>query len=88
MKALRVGKSEINPYTGTNEAEFFAVVRQYFFKQPHQLQIHHPELYALLTGLFLPKPQRPPGPQRRPAPVAASTARPSQVRPPLALLLR
>lgn len=31
IKAIRAGKSEINPYAATNEAEFFAVVTEYFF---------------------------------------------------------
>lgn len=57
MEALRAGKSEINPYASTNEAEFFAVVTEYFFEKPGQLQAHHPELYALLTELFHQSPE-------------------------------
>lgn len=31
IAAIQAGKSEINPYAATNEAEFFAVVSEYFF---------------------------------------------------------
>ncbi|AWM32636.1 zinc-dependent peptidase [Hymenobacter nivis] len=66
MEALRAGKSEINPYAGTNEAEFFAVVTEYFFEKPDQLQAHHPELYALLTELFHQRPGAHQGPSAGP----------------------
>ena len=52
IAAIRAGKSEINPYAGTNEAEFFAVVTEYFFEKPEKLQEHHPELYDLLRQAF------------------------------------
>ncbi|MGI4886999.1 MAG: zinc-dependent peptidase [Janthinobacterium lividum] len=51
MEALRTGKPEINFCASINEAEFFAVVTEHFFEQLHQLQVHRPELYALLTEL-------------------------------------
>ncbi|RQO32046.1 peptidase [Taibaiella sp. KBW10] len=44
--------TDINPYGATNEAEFFAVVSEYFFQQPERLQEHHPELYTLLNAAF------------------------------------
>lgn len=66
IEALRAGKSEINPYAGTNEAEFFAVVTEYFFEKPDQLQAHHPELYALLTELFHQSPSDRRGPGTSP----------------------
>lgn len=44
--------SDINPYGATNKAEFFAVVSEYFFQQPHLLQLRHPELYQLLEQIF------------------------------------
>lgn len=43
---------DINPYGATNEAEFFAVVSEYFFQQPEKLAEHHPDLYAILDGAF------------------------------------
>ena len=42
-------RSDINPYGATNEAEFFAVVSEYFFERPDLLKENHPELYNLLT---------------------------------------
>ena len=49
LAAIRAGHSDIDPYAGTSEAEFFAVVNEYFFERPEQLQEHHPELFDLLT---------------------------------------
>ncbi|MDR3679708.1 MAG: zinc-dependent peptidase [Flavipsychrobacter sp.] len=46
--------SDINPYGATNEAEFFAVMSEYFFERPQDLQKRHPELYALLDEMFNP----------------------------------
>lgn len=44
--------SDINPYGGTNRAEFFSVVGEYFFEQPQLLEKKHPELYHLLEKIF------------------------------------
>lgn len=49
-------QSDINPYGATNEAEFFAVVSEYFFERPELLKEKHPELYDLLQHIFNPKP--------------------------------
>ncbi|UZR96509.1 zinc-dependent peptidase [Chondrinema litorale] len=46
------GKSDINPYGGTNRAEFFSVISEYFFERPKLLERKHPELYALLERIF------------------------------------
>jgi MtfA peptidase len=46
------GKSGINPYGGTNRAEFFAVVSEYFFERPKLLERNHPNLYNLLEKVF------------------------------------
>ncbi len=54
IKLIRLGKSDIDPYGATNESEFFAVVSEYFFKQPERMQEEHPELYALLEEIFTP----------------------------------
>jgi len=45
-------RSDINPYGGTNKAEFFAVASEYFFEKPKQFAQSHPELYALMTEVF------------------------------------
>jgi len=52
MEEMRHGKSDINPYGLTNEAEFFAVVSEYFFERPGVMQRKHPELYAMLSRVF------------------------------------
>ena len=52
IRKIEVGKSDINPYATTNEAEFFAVVSEYFFEKPAQLKEKHPELYQILTDTF------------------------------------
>ncbi|SNC61476.1 hypothetical protein SAMN06265337_0476 [Hymenobacter gelipurpurascens] len=58
IAAIRAGDSEINSYAGTNEAEFFAVVTEYFFEKPEKLQEHHPELYALLSRALRQNPKK------------------------------
>jgi len=52
MQRIESGKSDINPYALTNEAEFFAVVSEYFFEKPEKLQQRHPQLYELLALIF------------------------------------
>ena len=52
MRKIEDDKSDINPYAITNEAEFFAVASEYFFKQPKVLKDKHPELYERLSKLF------------------------------------
>ena len=49
-------KSDINPYAITNEAEFFAVVSEYFFEKPELLKEKHPDLYAQLSRIFAQNP--------------------------------
>lgn len=58
IEAIRAGQSEINDYAGTNEAEFFAVVTEYFFEKPEKLEEHHPELYQLLQAAFHQNPRQ------------------------------
>lgn len=45
-------RSDIDPYGATNEAEFFAVVSEYFFERPKLLKEKHPDLYKLLSEIF------------------------------------
>lgn len=49
---IQNGKSDINSYGTTNEAEFLAVVSEYFFKQPDLMEHKHPELFNLLEEIF------------------------------------
>ena len=57
MEAMAQGNSDINPYGISNQAEFFAVVSEYFFKRPDLLQLHHPDIYDLLEKIFLQRPK-------------------------------
>ncbi|MEJ5996030.1 M90 family metallopeptidase [Pedobacter sp. Du54] len=52
MESIANNKSDINPYALTNEAEFFAVVSEYFFEQPEILKDKHPALYERLSNIF------------------------------------
>jgi len=52
IKLINENESDINPYGATNEAEFFAVVSEYFFERPKLLKEKHPELYELLEKIF------------------------------------
>jgi Mlc titration factor MtfA (ptsG expression regulator) len=53
---IEAGHSDIDVYATTNEAEFFAVVSEYFFEKPEQFQTKHPELYEMLCRIFGQKP--------------------------------
>jgi MtfA peptidase len=52
IEKIYANKSEVNPYGGTNRAEFFAVISEYFFERPKVLKKNHPELYQLLENIF------------------------------------
>jgi Mlc titration factor MtfA (ptsG expression regulator) len=44
--------SDIDMYGATNQAEFFAVISEYFFEQPALLKANHPELYEMLQRIY------------------------------------
>ncbi len=52
MKRIQNDQSSIRPYGGTSEAEFFAVVSEYFFERPNLFKKNHPELYEILSTCF------------------------------------
>jgi len=52
IKRIKEDKSDINVYGATNQAEFFAVVSEYFFERPKLLKEKHPELYEILEKIF------------------------------------
>jgi len=52
IEKILAGKSMINPYGATNEAEFFSVVSEYFFMQPKFLKNNHLELYDKLKRIY------------------------------------
>lgn len=51
---IKKGRSDINPYAATSEAEFLAMASEYFFEQPQLMQRKHPGLYDALSRIFLP----------------------------------
>lgn len=52
IKKIESGKSDVNPYALTSNAEFLAVVSEYFFDNPEKFQRRHPELYGFLSNIF------------------------------------
>lgn len=56
MRDIQKGKSDINPYALTNEAEFLAVAAEYFFEKPDEFEKKHPELYDIMSKMFLQDP--------------------------------
>ena len=56
IRRILENRSDIDPYGAHSEAEFFAVVSEYFFEKPEELQKNNPELYGLLTEVFRHKP--------------------------------
>ena len=52
MEQIMERKSDINPYSLTNNAEFLAVVSEYFFSSPHQFKKKHPDLYKYMVDIF------------------------------------
>jgi len=57
MEEINDDKSDIREYGGTNQAEFFAVVSEYFFERPDLLESKHPELFKMLEMCFYPETQ-------------------------------
>lgn len=58
IQSIKKGQSDIDDYGATSEAEFFAVVTEYFFEKPDKLAEKHPKLYELLTRIFKQNPKR------------------------------
>lgn len=54
IQAIREGITDINPYGATNESEFFAVITEYYFKQPEHMKAMYPELYGLVHNMYQP----------------------------------
>lgn len=49
---MKTHGSDIDFYGATNTTEFFAVVSEYFFKQPLLLQANHPDLFEMLERIY------------------------------------
>ena len=45
-------REEIDDYAYTNEAEYFAVLSEYFFEAPELLQKRHPEVYSMMRKMY------------------------------------
>lgn len=56
MHRIEAGKSDINPYALTSEAEFLAVASEYFFEKPEKFRQEHPELYRQMSRIFRQEP--------------------------------
>lgn len=52
IKAIQDNKSDINTYAATNQAEFFAVVAEYFFERPDLFKTKHPDLFEMMDKMF------------------------------------
>jgi len=52
MEKMQKGKSDLNPYAGTNYADFFAVTVEYYKERPELFQKKHPRLYVILEEYF------------------------------------
>jgi Mlc titration factor MtfA (ptsG expression regulator) len=52
MIRIRKDKSDINPYALTNNAEFLAVVSEYFFSNPRSFENKHPKLFTFLSSIY------------------------------------
>lgn len=55
IRRIQKGKSDIDPYALTNEAEFFAVISEYFFEKPKEFKDKHPELFSIVDTMFNPQ---------------------------------
>ena len=55
IEEIRKGNMDINPYGASNEAEFLAVVSEYFFQRPEDMKEKFPELWALLERIYTPE---------------------------------
>lgn len=52
IQQMKNAGSDINMYGATNPTEFFAVISEYFFEQPHLLKDNHSEVYEMLVRIY------------------------------------
>jgi Mlc titration factor MtfA (ptsG expression regulator) len=62
MQRVKVRRSILRSYAGTNEAEFFACATEFFFERPEPMALHHPELFEAMCALFNLDPRTPDAP--------------------------
>lgn len=58
LRKVRLGKSILRRYAGTNLAELFAVSTEVFFERPHALARRHPELFEALRAAWAADPRQ------------------------------
>ena len=52
IQRIHDDESEINPYAATDQGEFFAVISEYFFKQPEWLKENRREIFEIMAKTF------------------------------------
>ncbi len=52
LRSVSPGRHHICDYAYTNEAEYFAVLTEYFFEAPEVLQKKNPQLYQLMQSMY------------------------------------
>lgn len=52
IRKIKNNKSDINPYAAKNEAEFFAVIMEYYRENPKKLKKNHSKLFDFLDSKF------------------------------------
>lgn len=55
MNEIQQGQSSIRDYAKANNAEFLAVVSEFFFESPERMKSEHPALYNALESFYNPK---------------------------------
>ncbi len=57
MNEIDFGASTIRDYGAANQAEFLAVVSEFFFENPEKLKLEHPGLYNALDSFYNKRPK-------------------------------
>jgi hypothetical protein len=52
IQRMKMQALDIDPYGATNQAEFFAVISEYFFERPDLLKANHPQLFEMLERIY------------------------------------
>ena len=52
QRRIKAGNSDINAYAATNNAEFFAVLSEYFHENPTKLKKRHPDLFRMMEIIY------------------------------------
>ncbi|UXP31818.1 M90 family metallopeptidase [Reichenbachiella agarivorans] len=52
---IKENHSDVDPYGATSDAEFFAVISEYYHKRPEILEKKHPDLFKMLQMIYHPQ---------------------------------